>query len=45
MSDYAKAKAADQLFDQKKYALALPLYEEADSETPNPMIKFKLGEC
>ena len=45
MSNFEKASQADDLFKQKKFEQACTLYEEADEETPNCLIKFKIGEC
>jgi tetratricopeptide (TPR) repeat protein len=42
---FAKARAADELFNQRKFNKALPLYEEALKESTNPLIYMKLGEC
>ena len=45
MSNFEKASQADDLFKQKKFEQACTLYEEADEETPNCLIKLKIGEC
>ena len=42
---FAKARAADELFNLRKFDQAIPLYEEALKESTNPLIYMKLGEC